>query len=330
MQEFFGYRVELLEHSEECTIVLVDKPLSVGAHLPVRVTNPEGRTPAVPLVVTSCRATEYGGYVITGKFLIEHPDLSGATLPPKLDAKAKIRKDSRLRAVPRASCDLCVLSSDLPGFRGRAVDLSERGLQIEVRAPLELGTSVLLRLEFDSHDFLDIEATANVVWCESIESDGVYTLGLEFRKLASEAQLTLSRYCKRVKEHQNRGEDFPEPSGVQERRPLAPVESDQVLSFQETKLPAQTYLRGYLQAENQLRLRLRIGFGGLIRRDFIFRGFSGLADDLGQERESQLLVGLRTSQLRSGLMRYQFLDENSRPLLEIEAESYAETLSEVN
>ena len=330
MQEFFGYRVELLEHSEECTIVLVDKPLSVGAHLPVKVTNPQGRTPAVPLVVTSCRETDYGGFVITGKFLIEHPDLSQAQLPPKLDAKAKVRKDSRLRSVPRASCDLCVISSDLPGFRGRAVDLSDRGLQVEVQAPLALETSVLMRLEFDSHDFLDIEATASVVWCEPSEKNGVYCLGLEFRTLSSEAQLTLSRYGKRVKAHQTHGASLkiePERAG---RHELEPIEQIQVLETQEISLPAHTYVRGYLQTESLLKLRLRMGVGGLIRRDFSFEGFSGLADELGLERESQLLTHMRTSQLDSGLTRYQFLGADSSILLEIEAQSYSESLSEVN
>ena len=56
LQKIFGYKVELVEHSDEYTVVKANRAVRVGDQIPVKVSDANGqRTSAVPMVVMSCR-----------------------------------------------------------------------------------------------------------------------------------------------------------------------------------------------------------------------------------------------------------------------------------
>ena len=103
LQKIFGYKVELVEHSDEYTVVKANRAVRVGDQIPVKVSDANGqRTPAVPMVVMSCRECEDGDYLVTGRFLVEHPDLSGFEIP------AGFKSDASVRSAHRVNCHLCV------------------------------------------------------------------------------------------------------------------------------------------------------------------------------------------------------------------------------
>lgn len=317
LQKIFGYKVELVEHSEEYTLVRADRAVSVGSQIPVKVSGANGqRTPAVPMVVVSCRECEEG-YLVTGRFLVEHPDLSGLEIPTGLGG------DPSMRASARVNCHLCVISRDLPGYRAITIDISEGGLQVEAPARVALGNSVLLRVEFDTEKLPAVEASATVAWCSKLER-GRYRIGLKFKNLDERSKEVIKIYRELL---DRRAEvDIAQKT-------LRDVELDdvveigqfaattlQVLNWHDIPIKPSAILMGYRRQGGRLDVRLQGGESGVRCYDFVFTEMRALKDSLDADVSTRPVVGLRFAELADGYFRFQFLDEEKTPMLEIEAQ----------
>lgn len=327
LQKIFGYKVELIEHSDQYTVVKADRPVTVGTQIPVKVSDANGqRTPAVPMVVLSCRACESDGYLVTGRFLVEHPDLSGFALPPSLLG------DSSLRSAPRVSCHLCVISRDLPGYRVMTIDISEGGLQVEAPARVALGTSVLLRLEFDTEKLPPIQASATVAWCSQAER-GKYRIGLQFHTLDERSKEVIGLYRQLVDRRAStdvtqrtvRDAELSEANfeGVQ-------LPSLQVLHWHSVPILSQAILVGYRRAGGVLQVRLQGGESGIRQADYAFSAVKGMRDHLDCDPSARPVLEFRFAEVNGGFFRFQFLDSEKAPILEIEAKNCAEQLPTQN
>lgn len=330
LAKLFGYRVELIEHSPELTLVKADTAVPVGTQIPVRVSGANGRrTGSVPMVVVSCRESEHGGYLLGGKFLVDHPDLTGFELPPSIS-------DSFARSAPRVSCHLCVLSRDLPGFRVMTVDLSEGGLQVEAPSAAETGTSVLLRLEFDTDQLPAIEATACVAWC-SQQDRNHYRVGLRFTSIDERSRGIISLYKDLVARRADASilsrTSFAEPElalAVEGAPEAAPLPEINVVEWKQVPLPAPAVLVGYMRAGSQLQVRLRGTAPGARSREFVFTGLQGLRDHMPGDPQATEIVQFRYTSVDEEQHRFQLLSADNAPLLEIEAGACRETSPETN
>lgn len=330
LSKLFGYRVELIEHSSEYTLVKADTAVPVGTQIPVRVSGVNGRrTPSVPMVVVSCRESEHGGYLLAGKFLVDHPDLSGIELPPSVN-------DSFARSAPRVSCHLCVLSRDLPGFRAMSVDISEGGLQVETPSEMGIGSLVLLRIEFDTDKLPSIQASATVAWCSQQER-GKYRVGLQFTSIDARSREIIGSYRnllvrREQTDIQSRMLEEEVPASALDEMA---VESNsqptlQVLDWKRVPLQAGATLVGYMRAGTQLQVRFRAGQAGTRSREFVFLGLRALRDQLEGEPTVRAISTFRYATVGSELHRFQLLDEENVVLLEIEASACRESLPEAN
>ncbi len=331
LSKLFGYRVELIEHSAEYTLVKADTAVPVGTQIPVRVSGVNGkRTPSVPMVVVSCRESEHGGYLLAGKFLVDHPDLSGIELPPSVN-------DSFVRSAPRVSCHLCVLSRDLPGFRAMSVDISEGGLQVETPSEMEIGALVLLRIEFDTDKLPSVQASATVAWCSQQER-GKYRVGLQFTSLDARSQEIIGSYrdllvrreqtdiqSRMLEEEVPATADVAEPAEESSSLPTL-----QVLDWKRVPLQAGATLVGYMRAGAQLQVRFRAGHAGARAREFVFLGLRALRDQLEGDPTVRAISSFRYASVSSDLHRFQLLGEENVVLLEIEASACRESLPEAN
>lgn len=336
LAKLFGYRVELVEHSPELTLVKAETAVPVGTQIPVRVNGANGRrTSSVPMVVVSCRAAEQGGFLLAGKFLVDHPDLSGMELPPSIS-------DSFARSAPRVSCHLCVLSRDLPGFRVMTVDLSQGGLQVEAPSSVEPGTSVLLRIEFDTEKLPAIEASAEVAWCAQHER-GRYRAGLRFTSIDPRSREIIALYQELLAQREN--VDIQTRTSVGDRnitlshQPEVVASQDtvsaslpeiQVMEWHSVPLNADMVLFGYLRAGNQLQVRLRENGPGARVREYIFHGLCGLRDSMQGDPSATVIGQFRYTSVTPQRHRFQLLDQRHQLLLEVEAEACRESLSEAN
>lgn len=331
LAKFFGYRVELIEHSPELTLVKADTAVPVGTRIPVRVSGANGRrTPSVPMVVVSCRESEHGGYLLGGKFLVDHPDLTGIELPPSIH-------DSFARSAPRVSCHLCVISRDLPGFRVMTVDLSEGGLQIEAPAAVEPGTSVLLRIEFDTDTLPAIEASATVAWCSQQER-GRHRVGLRFTSIEERSRKIISMYKELLLRRENA--DVQTRTSVGDRAIAAdfettaqaePLPSLNVIEWKEVPLAGASVLVGYMRAGSQLQVRMRGTSPGARSQEYLFTGLQGMQDHMKGELSASEIVQFRYAVSSEGeRYRFQLLDSSHTVLLEIEALACRESSPEVN
>jgi Tfp pilus assembly protein PilZ len=330
LQKIFGYKVELVEHSPEYTLVRADKAVRVGTQIPVRVSGANGqRTPAVPMVVMSCRAGDYGGFLITGRFLVDHPDLSGFEIPAGMGAQ------SALRADPRVNCHLCVISRDLPGYKVMTIDLSEGGLQVEAPARVALGNSVLLRIEFDTEKLPALQVAATVAWCQKFER-GRFRIGLKFNNLDDRSAEVIGLYRQLL--HRRAAADICTRTVRDEADFIATdvVEASgsmptlQVFQWHPIPLFECAALVGYRREGEILQVRLRGGETGVRYREYGFANLRGMQDRVAGDPSDQPVAEFRFAEADGGFYRFQFLDENKATLLEIEAKSCAEQSSEQN
>lgn len=330
LAKLFGYRVELIEHSPELTLVKADTAVPVGTQIPVRVSGANGRrTSSVPMVVVSCRESEHGGYLLGGKFLVDHPDLTGFELPPSLS-------DSFARSAPRVCCHLRVLSRDLPGFRVMTVDLSEGGLQVEAPSTVEPGTSVLLRLEFDTDQLPAIEATASVAWC-SQQDRNHYRVGLRFTSIDERSRGIISLYkdllARRADSSIMARTSYAEPElalALENAPEAAPLPEISVVEWRQVPLAAPVVLVGYMRAGAQLQVRMRGTAPGARSREYVFSGLKGLQDHMAGDPQVTEIMQFRYTSASEERHRFQLLDANNVVLLEIEAAACRETSPESN
>ena len=331
LSKLFGYRVELVEHSSEYTLVKADTAVPVGTQIPVRVSGANGRrTPSVPMVVVSCRESEHGGYLLAGKFLVDHPDLCGIELPPSVS-------DSFLRSQPRVSCHLCVLSRDLPGFRVMTVDISEGGLQVETPSSVAVGALVLLRIEFDTDRLPAIQASATVAWC-SQQDRGRYRVGLQFTSLDEGSRRVISSYRELLVRREKTDiqsrmleEEAPSPDLMLEAAPESTaLPTLQVLDWKKVPLQEGATLVGYMRAGTQLQVRFRAGQTSARSCEFVFLGLRALRDLLAGDPTVRPIATFRYATIGHELHRFQLLDDENVVLLEIEASACRESLPGVN
>lgn len=330
LQKIFGYKVELVEHSPEYTLVRADSAVTVGTQIPVKVSGANGkRTPAVPMVVTSCRPSDCGGFLITGRFLVEHPDLSGLELPAGLDT------DTSLRADPRVNCHLCVISRDLPGYRVMTIDLSAGGLQVEAPARVALGNAVLLRIEFDTDKLPPIQAAANVAWCQKIDR-GRYRIGLKFNNLDARSAEVIGLYRQLVR---RRAEcDITKRTlgdGVELESALGEFPSDSlptlsVLHWHNIPIFENATLVGYRRQGDTLQVRIQGGISGVRHRDYVFGRLKAMCDHIEGEPMASNIAEFRFAESADGCYLFQFLDRDLKKLLEVEAGSCSEQSIEKN
>jgi hypothetical protein len=327
--KLFGYRVELIEHSPELTLVKSDTAVAVGTRIPVRVSGANGRrTPSVPMVVVSCRPSEHGGFLLGGKFLVDHPDLTGIELPPSIN-------DSFARSTPRVNCHLCVLSRDLPGFRVMTIDLSEGGLQVEAPSQVETGTSVLLRVEFDTDKLPPIEASATVAWC-SQQDRSKYRVGLRFTSIDERSKGIIKLYQELVARReevdiQTRTSVGDLTIDLEDNAPLtSPMSVMKVQEWKQVPLTENTVLVGYMRAGSQLQVRLRDTRPGGRSREYVFSGLRGLHDSMGVDPSAVEIAQFRYTSVTTEEHRFQLLDRENNVLLEIEAQACREGLPESN
>lgn len=330
LAKLFGYRVELVEHSEELTLVKADTAVPVGTRIPVRVSGANGRrTPSVPMVVVSCRPAEHGGFLLAGKFLVDHPDLTGIELPPSFN-------DSFARSAPRITCHLCVLSRDLPGFRVMTVDLSEGGLQVEAGSAVTVGSSVLLRIELDTDMLAPIEAMATVAWCSQSERSK-YRVGLQFTSLNEAARQNIGRYRELLARRESVdigtrtsiGDQSIEWEGLAQP-PVAEMPTLKTEDWKPVPLLQGAILVGYMRAGSQLQVRFRAARPGGGAREYVFTGLKGLKDNLEGDPTAREIGRFRYTSANETYHRFQLLDERGVVLLEIHAEACRETSPETN
>ena len=326
LQKIFGYKVELVEHSEEYTVVKANRAVRVGDQIPVKVSDANGqRTPAVPMVVLSCRECESGDYLVTGRFLVEHPDLSGFEIP------AGLKSDASMRSTHRVNCHLCVISRELPGYRVMTIDISEGGLQVEAPARVALGNSVLLRLEFDTQKLPAIQAAATVAWCSKIDR-GRYRIGLQFNNLDDRSREVIGNYRKIVDLRSTTDIAYRTVKGDAE---LPEVGEDmnlptlQVLSWQNIPM-TESLLMGYRRFGTVLQVRLQRGEAGLRHCDYAFRELKGVVDRMDCDPLERPVCEFRYAEVADGYFRFQFLDGQKGVLLEVEARGCAEQHPEQN
>lgn len=330
LQKIFGYKVELVEHSPEYTLVRADSAVTVGTQIPVKVSGANGRrTPAVPMIVTSCRPSDCGGYLITGRFLVEHPDLSGLELP------AGINEDASLRADPRVNCHLCVISRDLPGYRVMTIDLSAGGLQVEAPARVALGNAVLLRLEFDTEKLPSIQASANVAWCQKIDR-GRYRIGLKFSNLDARSIEVIGLYrqlvqrrseCDIAKRTISDGVELEAPWDQASSEPLPTLS---VLHWHGIPIFENATLVGYRRQGDSLLVRIQGGISGVRHRDYVFGRLRAMCDHIEGEPMASQIAEFRFAESTGGYYLFQFLDRDLKKLLEVEAGSCVEQSTEKN
>lgn len=327
LQKFFGYRVELVEHSSEYTLVKADTAVRVGTQIPVRVSGANGkRTPSVPMVVVSCRPAEHGGFLLAGKFLVDHPDLTGIELPDRFDAS--------LRAAPRVCCHLCVISRDLPGYRVMTVDLSAGGLQVETPSEVKVGASVLLRLEFDTASLPAIQASATVAWCSQVER-GKYRIGLKFTSIDDHGVEVISKYrdlLARREQADIQTRTLADEEITLEHEPSLDQELPclKVLDWKRIPLMRGAELVAYLRAGDRLSVRLRGGRTGVRKAEYQFEQMRGLKDNLEPDPTAKPIAEFRYAESSEGYYRFQLLDEEKKVLLEVEAVTCRETSPEAN
>ena len=330
LQKIFGYKVELVEHSPEYTVVKADKAVPVGSQIPVRVSGANGRrTPAVPMVVLSCRECEQDGFLLTGRFLVDHPDLSGFEIPPSLNSDAALRSD------PRVNCHLCVISRDLPGYRVMTIDLSEGGLQVEAPSRVALGNSVLLRLEFDTEKLPAIQASAKVAWCSKIDR-GRYRIGLQFHNLDDRSKDVITLYRQLLVRRSEADIstrtvlDDTDLVGSPTSGETGQMPSLQVYKWQNVPLIPNSRLEGYRRVGQVLQVRLRGGQTGVRCRDYAFETLRGMKDYLDCDTTTKVVGEFRFAEVGGGFHRFQFLDQEKRILLELEAKACSEQSTEQN
>lgn len=335
LQKLFGYKVELVEHSSEYTLVKGDSPVTVGTQISVRVSDAKGRrTPSVPMVVVSCRPCEGGGYLISGKFLVDHPDLTGFEIPESVSF------DASLRAAPRVEAHLCVLSRDLPGYRVMTIDLSAGGLQVETPAEVAVGASVLLRLEFDTDRLPPIETSASVAWCSQLER-GKYRIGLKFRSLDERSLSIIEVYHQLLEKRQQAdvqtrtvrsdeslldGMELPEAGGPNESQ----TEELAYFEWKPVYLISNATLYGYLRESRGFKICLRGGNGGLTAQEFSFGGLREVTDRLDCEKDSLDIASFRYASISENYFRFQFLNPHMEVVLEIVARTCRETSTKTN
>lgn len=321
LQKIFGYKVELVEHSDEYTVVRADRPVKVGTQIPVKVSDANGqRTPAVPMVVLSCRECEHGGFIITGRFLVEHPDLSGFQIPPGLGSDASLRSD------PRVSCHLCVISRDLPGYRVMTIDISEGGLQVEAPSEVAIGSSVLLRLEFDTDKLPPIQASATVAWCTQVDR-GRYRIGLQFNSLDQRSGEVIGIYRQLVNRRAVTDVSLRtvKDAALEEEVGETPaLPTLQVLQWHQVPLMNSAILVGYRRFGGVVQMRLQGGETGLQCHDYAFSSVKALKDTMDCDPSTRPIVEFRFAELSDGYFRFQLLDAQKASLLEIEAKNCTE------
>lgn len=323
-----GHRAELVDHNRELSLVKTERAMDVGSKVSLKLGGlKNGKSLQMPMLVASCRELESGGYLVAGNF-------QGAELDLKQVQTTSDVEDPFFRSAPRVSCHLCVLSRDLPGFRAMTVDLSEGGMQLEVSSKVEVGSSVLLRLEFDTEILPVIEASARVAWC-SQQGRGLYRVGLQFNSISDSSKEIISRYrhilTRRAQtDIQVRtvvGDYYlsndPEVSIVKDSSEHMVLD---VLQWQTSTCSEKTSLTGYMRAGSELVVRIHTQSAESSILEYTFTQPRALRDRMPSDGMGQQLVALRFADIDGGFRRFQFLGADNAFVLEVEAVGCKRTL----
>jgi hypothetical protein len=216
------------------------------------------------------------------------------------------------------------------------IDLSEGGVQVEAASEVQTGSSVLMRIEFDTDKLPAIEASATVAWCAQQER-GKYRVGLRFTSIDERSRKIISLYqdllARRV------DVDITTRTAVGDRNielveSLDLVDSAlptlQVESWNQVPLSETVVLVGYMRAGSQLQIRLR-GIGpGARYREYVFTGLRGLSDRMQGDPSAVEIAQFRYTSASDHQHRFQLLDCAHNLLLEIEAAACRESSPEAN
>lgn len=176
---------EVLDRDGERLLLRVSGPVAEGTEPSFRLRLPDGSlTGPVQLAVESCRALASSGHLLVA--FSTRPDDLG-------EFSAAAASDAGLRQAPRIECRICVVSRDLPGYRGITVDYSRSGIQLETAGVLEPGSNVLVRLEFGVDTLPSLECQARVAWCTR-QARSHHRVGLQFVDLEARARDILERF----------------------------------------------------------------------------------------------------------------------------------------
>ena len=107
------------------------------------------------------------------------------------------RKQSRLDGRFRA------ISRDLPDFMGVTIDISESGVQIETRGPVEVGKVIDMRIEAEMSDWAFVAFRAKVMWCKPDKRSCL--VGMRYEGLEEEARQRLTELSNFL--HASKGAD---------------------------------------------------------------------------------------------------------------------------
>lgn len=97
------------------------------------------------------------------------------------------------RAQPRLDTRVRVLSQGLPGSSAITVDLSQTGLQLETEQRMEVGTELLLQLEFERENLRDFSCSARVIWSKPDRTGNRFRTGLAFLPTDDAQSIALAR-----------------------------------------------------------------------------------------------------------------------------------------
>ena len=94
------------------------------------------------------------------------------------------------RKAERLDASFRVISRKLPGFQATTVDMSESGLQLLTRGPIDQALVFEMRLEPEMTGYETVEFRGRVMWCRE-ERRGDWRVGIEYLFLDDEAKRRL-------------------------------------------------------------------------------------------------------------------------------------------
>jgi len=215
------------------------------------------------------------------------------------------------------------------------IDLSEGGLQVEAPSRVALGSSVLLRVEFDTEKLPPLQATATVAWCQKIER-GRVRIGLKFKNLDQRSVELIALYRELVQRRESVDiatrtvKDETEFLETESLTSDSAIPTLQVFQWHSIPLFEEAILVGYRRVRDTLHVRMRGGKTGVRIRAYSFAGLQLMRDMLDGDPLNNLVVEFRCAEIRPGLFRFQYLDQDKTILIEIEAASCTEQSAQQN
>lgn len=272
-------------------LIRTDRAQRPGTSVHYRLSLPDGTsTRPLQVRVEACRAQDDLTYLVLGA-----ADCTEELKPaPPVEAG---------RQFPRLPCNLAVV---LPGQRIVALDFSRGGMQLEVEDRLEVGLEVELSLQDKPEK---VACRAEVVWCRRTRTRG-YRAGLRFSDLGEAARAALAA-CEDGALEVDRSEilrrfllDRGLGMGAQVRAPAGPHEGQ---------------VSGYTVESEIAHVRLRRPDGQL--QHYLFRELERLVDH-GVTRPGRKTARLVRRPASNGLVRFIFVDERHKAVLEVVAASW--------